>query len=734
MFQVMLSLLMGGLGCSGVAKAGQYPTNLAIGTGGALTSPGNTFPGATRPFGWVRLSPDTGIVAGSSVFVPSNNYGSAGYSDQHNAVSGFSHTRLSGTGVREGGALRVRPEVVFADRTDSVLELDHINESFEPGFYSVTFPKTGLKAELTASLRCGVHRYSVLDSGGSQLVLNLDPRSSLYSIPTLVTDSKVHGEKFSISMRQQGDFSERYGGYTLYAYGEFNIGPQTHVAAAQDVLRFKFRHGQRQVELRVCFSPVGIDNAKLNFAAEVQGKSFDQIKAVAISDWDQMLGRAKIQVKNQDFARSYYTALYHSLLMPTNFSDVNGQYLGFDQQVHSASRFTYRTDMSLWDSFRTVHPLYTLIAPQVQCDSLHSLLAMADQSGMLPRWPSGSGESGSMFGSPANFLFSESLAKKTCEFDTAKALHYMVKSASHEPPTRSSRDFACWTVGYCPADRVDQSVSKTLEFAWADAMTARMAQQLGHSQVAREFTERGRAYLKIWDPAQRYFAPLNSVGQFQKIEPDLLPYIDFWKKAQAFAEGSANQWRYSVPHEPQELIKLFGGAEAFTSELEAFMRKHSPSRSDLSPGGGYWHGNEHNLHAPYLFLEAGHPELTQKWVRWILTDRYANTPDGLGGNDDAGALSSWLVFSSVGLYPQAGTELYWVGAPVVERAEWQLAGDARLRILAHGQSAQNMYVAKVLLNGRRLCRPVLRHADLKDARLEFFMTDQPARGGGFYCP
>lgn len=712
-----------------------------------------TFPGSATPFGLVRLGPDTVFGAGPKEVLNRFNMATGGYHHAHDRVLGFSHTRLSGTGVSEGGLFRVRPVTDPGDfeKRKGLLGLVHGEEAFEAGYYSIRFPDQGILAEVSSTPHCGFHRYTRLDAG-KHLQLLLDVGSSL-PLGATGDDSEVSVDParrtLSGKTRLKGQFSSRFGGLDAYFFAEFS--PRTgRVRLWQDQrwlpagstaasgqspgAGLELSDDQDSIELKLCISTVSQANARLNFEAEARDLGFDQARAQAHDAWDAMFSRARIRSQDPSLLRGFYTALYHSMLMPTNFTDVNGEYMGFDRKVHVARDFTYRTDLSLWDTFRTTHPLYSLIAPEIQRDSVMSLIEMGKLSGVLPRWPSGLADSGSMFGSPANFLIAEAWLKGIHDFDVEAALDLMIRGATQTVPGVPGRDEPCIRFGYCPSDLTSGSVSMTLEQAWADSATANLAGALGQTAVEAEYRERAHAWRHHWNPANRYFCPKDSRGKLGAVSPDLLSYFGFLGHgAQSFTEGSANQWRYSVPHEPRELVRLFGGPEAFVAELERFLRGASRQRSSAIPVGRYWHGNEHDLHAIYLFNEAGHPELTQKWVRWALNTRYADSPDGLDGNDDGGALSAWFALSTLGLYPQAGSDLWWLGAPQVEEATLDLGSGHTLHLVAHGQGPRNAYVQKVLLNGVPLCEPRLRHAELQDGKLEFFLGPRAAPQGGFAC-
>jgi predicted alpha-1,2-mannosidase len=729
-----------------------------IGTGGLPWTSGMLFPGATTPFGLARPSPDTSWPGGLVI----NSMATAGYFHGHANLFGFSQTRLSGTGVPEGGLFRVTPmvgdEVTPATRRSRPLFFTHSDEVASPGYYAVWLPRPELLVELTATTHVGVHRYTFPARRAANLLL--DATSALGNtkahegrIEILPEAREVVGEA-----RLLGAFSKRYGGLRGFFVARFNR-PFTRVGtwsggqledgrlstAGDDVgAVLGFGEAGGPVEVAVGLSFVSRENARANLDAELAARDFDAVRAAAREAWEEHLGRLRIESSEPEVARSFYSALYHSMLMPTHFTDVNGEYLGFGGTVGVADGFTYRTDFSLWDTFRTHNPLLTLLAPEVQRDSLKSLVRMGRAGGGLPRWPSGAGDAGSMIGTPSDLVIAESVLKGLGDFEVEEAYAFMKKSAlAPPPPGTHGRDGLedCLALGWCPADRMPQAVSRTLEYAWADASLANLAQRLGHSGDEALFRERALAYRNTWNPATRFFQPRNADGSFQEpFYPDLLTFIDKplfkGRYLDDYVEGSPRQWRWMAPHDPAGLIQLFGGPRTFVEELETFLANASPGRGAVSPGANYWHGNQHDIHALFLFNDAGRPDLTQKWVRWALTTRYGTGPDGLDGNDDGGTLSAWYVLAGgLGLYPVAGSDRYWIGAPIVERATLSLPGGATLAVVAENQALKHPYVQQVSLNGVRLCEPSLRHAALAGGgTLHFQMGPRPAPGGGFACP
>lgn len=691
-----------------------------IGTGGTIYSSGMAFPGATTPFGLVRLSPDTEF--GFPLRALSRaNVATAGYYNSQHRIIGFSHTRLEGAGLKEGGAFRVLPMPSPSPKiAKKGLRLKKKYERATPGYYSVIFPSSKISAEFTATTHCGVHRYVGQDS----LTLLLNPDSNLSGKKNEQTQIEINSNVISGSTHFQGDFSRRYGGQPIFFYAELSQAPDK---------TFRDEHGQwlvwekrSTVELRLCLSTVKAENAHLNFLTELKDNSFEDIRNQAKSQWEAWLNRIQIKSASSSVSERFYSALYRTGIMPTTYSDVNGEYRTFQNTIGKTTDFKYLTDLSLWDTFRTTHPLYTLIAPEIQRSSLLSMLEMAKfNNNRLPLWPAGSGDGASMFGYPAHFLFAESWAKDQKSFEPFSVLSMMANQAL-DPNS------PCVLYTYCPVKLVGNSVSQTLERAWANGVTADFARSLGETQLASHFAARSLDFKNLWN--KKFFAPRTEDGSFKKFYPLVISYLDFLKlNSKAYAEGTPHQWRYSVPHRPKELIELFGGEDTFVSELNSFMEGASGRVSAIYPGPLYWHGNEHDFHALYLFNEAGRPDLTQKWARWALETRYSNSANGLDGNDDGGALSAWYVFSALGLYPQAGTANYWIGSPIVNEATLNLGEGRILKIIAENNSPDNIYLQEVYLNGKQHCSPVVKHQELLNGTLKFIMGKNPALLGGFNC-
>lgn len=676
--------------------------NPMIGTGGITFLCGNNFPGATTAFGMVRLSPDTITQRGGKA----SNMSGYFYGDQR--ILGFSHTRLVGTGAVDGGNFLVVPattELTPADlEATTAYRFSHDMERAFPGYYAVWLPEPQVLAELTATTRVGVHRYSF--APGQTPFLRINVCSALgkgHCAEGHVTVSE-DGREIQGGARTFGSFSSRFGGSKVYFAARFDrpvmqsrvwsgsqlLASNPSVAGEQVGVELKFNSAETVNPIQMCLalSYVSAENARENLLVEVGDQDFDQIQKNAAEDWEDRLGSVLVEGGEATERTCFYTALYRSMNMPTTFSDVNGQYLGFDKQIHQVTDFVYYTDMSLWDTFRTAHPLYSLILPDRQRDMVVSLVEMSRQGGYLPRWPSGSGYTNSMFGTPADLVIAETYLKGIRDFDVEAAYEKIVSAALH--PTPAGAPFSGREgikeynhYGYCPSDLMSESVSRTLEYCYADYAIGKLAEALGRQQDAAMFLKRAQFYKNIWNPQTKFFQPRDSHGNFlSDFRPLMLTYTDVTGRyTSAYVEGSAMQWRWAVPHQPDGLVELMGSREDFVEQLNQFFAKSAPQVGKL-PNAYYWQGNQPDLFAAFLFNSAGRPDLTQYWTRWILKHKYSADEVGLDGNDDGGTLSAWYVLASLGIFPVAGTDRYELTSPLWSRAVIRL-GDRSLVIKQH---------------------------------------------------
>ena len=707
---------------------GQY-VDPFIGTGGIPWTCAMLSPAATVPFGSVRLGPDTCFVGGAYLI----KMNTSGYYYEHGHIKGFSHSRLSGTGAEDYCNFRVTPAI--GDNKPAVMTYSHTKETASPGYYSVCLPSVGCLAELTADVHTGVHRYTFYSSDDARLYIDV---TSAAANKTSSDGYAKYNEKTGVITGGcviDGQFSGRFDGLPAYfaAVADKPIKSCEIKGSGTDCgIDINFGPLENEsVELKIGISFVSEENAMLNLKEETDGLSFDEVRQNAAKEWEERLSSIKIDTDDEEIKTVFYTALYHSMIMPTDFTDVNGEYLGFDKKVGIAKGYTYRTDMSLWDSCRTTHPLYTLIAQDIQTDCLKSLVEMAEAGvGVIPRWPMGAGYTGSMQGDPANIVITESYLKGITDFDVEAAYEAM-KNSSDNAVEKDGRNYIELynEYGYIPQDIApgDESVSRTLEYAWEDAALAALAKALGKTEEAKKYAEKSMYYKNVFNPETKYFQARNADGSFVwNFSPYITTFYDavmIKKFADCYCEGSARQWRWSAMHDIDGMIELFGSKKYFVSELDDFMKDASISRAAVDPGGGYWGGNQHDIHTPYLFSNAGRPDLTQKWVRWTLKNRFSADINGLDGNDDGGTLSAWYVFSALGFYPLAGTENYWLGSPNINSAKVQLSNGKTLEIEAINQSDKNVYVKSVTLNGKELDGCYVTHSQLMNGgKLVFTMS------------
>ncbi len=701
-----------------------------IGTGGTFYTSGMLSPAATVPFGMVRLGADTSFIGGAYIFKTNTS----GYYYEHGHIKGFSHSRLSGTGAEDYQMFRVTPAVGKNDA--KTVAYSHMYETAVPGYYSVYLPSLDCLAEMTADIHTGVHRYTFGNSSDARLYIDITScagnRGAGKGSVSIDENGMISG-----SAELYGAFSDRYDGLPVYfvAIADKEIKSYEIVGDENDLgidLNFGDISGQ-PLEMKVGISFISCENALENLKAETDGLTFDDVRENALSDWEEALSVIDMESDDEEIKTVFYTALYHSMIMPTNFTDVNGEYLGFDKEVHIADGYTYRSDLSLWDTARTTHSLYTLIAPEIQYDCLNSLVEMAKTGGSLPRWPMGAGYASSMLGDPANIVITESYLKGFTDFDVETAYQYM-KLSSETKTLKSGRDYIDLynEYGFVPDDLApaDESVARTIEYSWEDGAIAALAEALGYEEDALKYYEKSMYYKNTFNPETKYFQARNSDGSYVwNFSPYITSFYDavmIEKFADCYCEGSARQWRWNALQDIDGMIELFGSEEYFVSELEDFMEDASLTRAALDPGHGFWVGNQHDIHTPYLFSNAGRADLTQKWVRWTLSERFSSDINGLDGNDDGGTLSSWYVFSAMGFYPLAGTDKYWIGSPNIDSAVVNLGNGNTLNITAFNQSAENVYVYSVTLNGVELEGPYITHEQLMEGGdLVFYMSYTP---------
>lgn len=725
-----------------------------IGTGGE----GHTYPGATVPFGMVQLSPDTQIKPRKEA------YGwAAGYRYDDRTIVGFSHTHFSGSGHSDLGDVLLMPisgepklERGDVDKPGSgyTSRFHHDSEKAEPGYYAVTLDDYGVRAELTASARVGVHRYRFPRGKPAHVLIDL--RTSLYDYPGKVLWSRLRvradgtvtgfretrgwapGRQLYFAMR----FSRPLTGQQLHdteqdvAYkgfpppGEKDPRRRAQIEGRQLVGVFDFGDASGQpLVVKVAISPVSEDNAIANLEAEVPGFDFDRVRADAKRQWSQALSAVDAQGSAQQRIR-FYTALYHTLLGPTLFMDTDGRYRGPDNAVHQAKGWTHYSTFSLWDTYRALHPLLTLVQPpQRTSDVVNSLLAARRESpyGILPVWAFHGLETWCMIGYHAVPVIADAYMKGIGGFDADEALDAMVASADYGPYDGIAQ---YRELGYVPIDEEGEAASKTLEYAFDDWTISRMAQAMGKREVAAEFGRRAANWKHAFDPATGFMRARKRDGSFREpFDPTASGY------GTDYTEGNAWQYSWYVPQDVAGLAAAHGGADRLLAKLDqAFDAKVDPKvfehMEDITGLiGWYAHGNEPGHHVAYLYAYAGQPWRTQARLKQIMDSQYAARPDGLAGNDDLGQMSAWYVFTALGFYPVApGSNQYIIGRPFLPRATLNLPNGRRFTVTADGLDAQHTYIGGVTLNGQPLPRAWLSHEEIMaGGELRFTMQAGPNR-------
>lgn len=701
------------------AFAGDYTkyVNPFIGTGpieGGLS--GNNYPGATVPFGMVQLSPDTHEAP--------DWFNASGYDHNDSRIYGFSHTRLSGTGACDLIDILLMPTT--SDKRVSAFS--HEREKAQPGYYKVHLDDEDIDAELTATPRTGIHRYTFPSGSSRNLWLDLDHSAQKGSWDRRIINSQIKQigpntiEGYRVitgwaKLRKiyfVAEFSEPIKDLTLFDGDErrYETGDSKVINGKALRSLISFGNGDKPVTVRVGISPVSLENAKENLLAEAPDMNFDKYVAEADKAWDERLG--KIEVKGDpEKMTTFYTALYHTMIQPNLFSDVNGEWITPDYSVAKvpAGENQYTT-FSLWDTYRAAHPLYTIIEPEVTKDFVNSMLRHYDYYGYLPIWHLWGQDNYCMIGNHAIPVVVDAVEKGIPGIDRAKAWEAVKNSSTQSHP---NSPFSVWEKhGYMPEDVQTQSVSITLEMAYDDWCAAQLARMAGDAEAERRFTERSQYFRNLYNPANGFFAPKNEKGEW--MEPfDPLKYGA--NGGNPFTEGNAWQYFWYVPHDVEGLIELTGGKKAFEKKLDTFftLTETSGAKNDNISGliGQYAHGNEPSHHVAYLYNYAGRPDKTARLVNYIMNSLYNNNFNGYAGNDDCGEMSAWYVFSALGFYPvNPASGEYNIGTPLFDEAIIHLPSGKDFRITADRKKPQSVNVKKMKLNDKAHKAYTISHSDL----------------------
>ncbi len=710
---------------------------------------GHTFPGATTPFGMVQLSPQTNFEV---MFKEDGRYNSktyeycSGYQYADSTIIGFSHTNLSGTGHSDLGDFLVMPttgDLVLDPIKNKEGEkgflssFSHTTEKASPGYYEVQLEDYNIKAELTTSDRVGFHKYTFPKSDQSHIILDMvynvyhHDNKNVWTFIRVENDSLVTGYRqtkgwartkkvffameFSKPFKSYGHKkynTETYDGF----YRRFHQTENFPEMAGKDIRAYFNFDTQENEEIKIKFalSSVSTNGALKNLEAEIPNWNFDKTKEETKQKWNKELSKIDVKSISEDDKKTFYSALYHTMLSPILYEDVDGQYLGLDQNIHTSEGFTNYTIFSLWDTYRALHPLFNIIQPQRNNDMIKSMLAHHDQSvhNMLPIWSHYANENWCMIGYHATSVIADAMVKGVGDFDKNRALNASVNTAN-VPYFDGLGDYINYQ--YVPDDKSHSSVSKTLELAYNDWCIAQMAKQVSNAETEKKFLLRSEYYRNVYDPSIGYMRPKLSDGKFRE-EFDPLD-----THGQGFIEGNAWNYGLYVPQQLDTMIGMMGGKKRFRQHLDSLFTmdlddKYIAKNEDITRDGiigNYVHGNEPGHHIPYLYNWTDQPYKTQERVRMIMKSMYGNKEDGLCGNDDAGQMSAWYIFSSLGFYPVTpGSNQYALGSPLIKEAILTLENGNKVTIKANNQSIENIYVTKVIIDGKLLERDYLTHQEL----------------------
>ncbi|WP_293670161.1 GH92 family glycosyl hydrolase [uncultured Parabacteroides sp.] len=717
----------------------QY-VNPFIGTG----FHGHTFPGATRPFALVQVSPDTHIMGWDA---------SSGYHYDDNRIYAFSHTHLSGTGIGDLGDVAILP-FSGGDSIKPVATFKKETEKATPGYYAVRLDNFGIDVELTSTDRIGFHKYTYDNPKERRVMLDLghvlQPNWGHKLVGNeylFVNDSTVEGTVqtqgwahfHSVSYRIT--FSEPI--ETLYQYigGELRKDSLFLRLNTADDLKFhyKFAESSKPLYVKVAISPVDTEGAEKNMLAELPGWDFEATRQESAHIWNKALNAIQIESSNPKVMVNFYTALYHTMIAPYAYQDVDGRYLGMDKKVHRAEPgYVNYSVFSLWDTFRALHPLMTIIQPERAADWGKVLVQGYKEGGILPKWPLASSYTGCMVGYPAVSVLADLVAKDLAEGDLnlwaeagARSSVYRDDLAEKFKGTReldliTRHPYFKEKYGFVPADSVPESVSWGLEMAYYDWCISQIAAKAGNTELAKEYAAKAEYYKRYLDPETKMMRGVMADGTFRT--PFNPRYSSHMKSD--YTEGNAFQWSFFAPHDMDNFIATIGGKKELETRLDTLFTTSSQVDGEEASGditgliGQYAHGNEPSHHMAYLYNWTDAPWKGQERLDQIMQNFYTNEPDGIIGNEDCGQMSAWYVLSALGLYQVApGISVYTLGRPMVDKALIHVKGGV-FEILVKNNSAANKYVKEAKLNGRVLDSPFISHSDIvKGGKLEFIMSD-----------
>ena len=684
----------------------QY-VNQYVGTGGH----GHTFMGANVPFGLVQLGPTE----------PTRGWDwCSGYYYDDDELIGFGHMHLSGTGIGCLGDVAFLP---VKDFKQTSTRFKHEAEKVHPGYYSVQLTDPNVLVELTATERCGFHRYTFKDGAKAQLALDLSQCIGWDKLnDCLLTQESA--TRLTGFRRSNGWAADR----RIYFSIDFSQPVTVHRLDSMERVVVSVADNTKPLLVKVGLSPVSIDKAKLNMQAEMAGWDFDATVKAADDAWNRELARIQIQTNDQTKKRVFYTAMYHLMTSCSKFNDVDREYRGADGKVHKAD-FTNYTTLSLWDTYRAAHPLMTVAFPEMQRDFAQTFLNIYKQQGRLPVWHLMGSETDCMVGNPGAIVLADLTMKGFVE-DKELALEAL--KATQMKDIRSLGLLK--EHGYIPwnLESENETVAKALEYCAADDGVAKVAKLLGKVDDYEYFFNRSRSYKKYYDPETRFMRAVGTDGKFR------LPFNPFFAEHRTndYTEGNAWQYTFLVPHDVKGLIQLFGSDKAFMSKLDSLFFVEGWAGDNASPDmsgmtGQYAHGNEPSHHVIYMYNYAGRPDKAAPLLRKMLNEMYLDQPDGLSGNEDVGQMSAWYILSSVGLYqvdPVGGR--FVIGSPLFDKATVNVGAGKTFTVVAKNNSDRNIYVQSARLNGKALKNSYIEFNDIRHGgTLELVMGPKPSKWG-----
>lgn len=686
---------------------------------------GHTYPGAATAFGMVQLSPQTRLTGWD---------GCSGYHYTDSLLYGFAHTALNGTGVSDYGDILIMPyigEPEFSNESyRSAFKKE--NENAAAGYYSVYLEKPKVFAEMTATTRVGHHRYTFPESEDANFIIDLVHRDKvLDSWIEFVSDTEIRGMRRSSNWAEDMvwyfhmEFSKPFVRCGIAIEDELDEtiteANGTHIKA---YVGFNTGDGE-EIEVKVSLSAVDADGAYQNMQAELPGWGFEKTRQLAYDQWNDLLGKVKTNGGKKEQHIVFYTAMYHAYLQPNTFIDVDGRYRGIDRNIHHTDSFTNYTVFSLWDTYRTWHPLMTILEPDRSLDFVKVMLNMYELGGLLPIWELAANETFCMIGNHSISVIVDAFMKGIREFNTEKALQAMLHSANQD---HFGLD-AYRKYGHIPGEKEHESISKTLEYAYNDWCIAMMANEMGEENIYREFIRRAQFYKNIFDPVSGFMRPRINGGWLTPFDPTTVDWH--------FTEANAWHYGFYVPQDITGFYELHGGKAQLAARLDELFETNDPitgrDMKDITGLiGQYAQGNEPSHHTAYMYNFLNQPWKTQQRVRQIMDELYTHKPDGLSGNEDCGQMSAWLIMSAMGFYPMTpGQPEYIIGTPWFPEMEIHLDNGNVFTITAYNVSERNIYIQSASLNGVPYTKSFIAHEDImQGGHLHFEMGRRPNKEWG----